>query len=91
MPHPRTGETVRAYVVRAAGPPVTAADLLAHRARNLAGFTCPTAVEFADGLPCSAIGKVHRTELRPAPPGAVAGADRDPHGGIRCPATRGSS
>ncbi|MEU7793413.1 AMP-binding protein [Micromonospora tulbaghiae] len=67
VPHPRTGETVRAYVVRAAGPPVTAEELLAHCARNLARFKCPTAVEFVDSLPYSAIGKVRKTELRPAP------------------------
>ncbi|ODB80246.1 MULTISPECIES: AMP-binding protein [Micromonospora] len=67
VPHPRTGETVRAYVVRAAGPPVTADELLAHCARNLARFKCPTAVEFVDSLPYSAIGKVRKTELRPAP------------------------
>ncbi|MFF4889769.1 AMP-binding protein [Micromonospora chersina] len=68
MPHPRTGETVRAYVVRAAGSTVTAEELLAHCARNLARFKCPTAVEFVDELPHSAIGKVRKTELRPAAP-----------------------
>ncbi|PTA42544.1 AMP-dependent synthetase [Micromonospora sp. RP3T] len=67
VPHPRTGETVRAYVVRAAGSSVTAAELLAHCARDLARFKCPTAVEFVDALPYSAIGKVRKTELRPAP------------------------
>ncbi|SBT64131.1 long-chain acyl-CoA synthetase [Micromonospora sediminicola] len=67
VPHPRTGETVRAYVVRAAGPAVPAEELLAHCARNLARFKCPTAVEFVDSLPYSAIGKVRKTELRPAP------------------------
>lgn len=65
VPHPRTGETVRAYVVRAAE--VSAEELLAHCARNLARFKCPTAVEFVDALPYSAIGKVRKTELRPAP------------------------
>ncbi|QLQ38084.2 AMP-binding protein [Micromonospora robiginosa] len=65
VPHPRTGETVRAYVVRAAE--VSAEELLAHCARNLARFKCPTAVEFVDTLPYSAIGKVRKTELRPAP------------------------
>ncbi|MEU2616100.1 AMP-binding protein [Micromonospora sp. NPDC007271] len=68
VPHPRTGETVRAYVVRAAGAPVTAEELLRHCARNLARFKCPSAVEFVDSLPHSAIGKVRKTELRPAPP-----------------------
>lgn len=68
VPHPRTGETVRAYVVRAAGPPVTVEELRGHCARNLARFKCPTAVEFVDTLPYSAIGKVRKTELRPAAP-----------------------
>ncbi|MEO3777034.1 AMP-binding protein [Micromonospora sp. B11E3] len=67
VPHPRTGETVRAYVVPAPGRPVTGEELLAHCARNLARFKCPTAVEFVDTLPHSAIGKVRKTQLRPVP------------------------
>jgi long-chain acyl-CoA synthetase len=79
VPHPRTGETVRAYVVRAAGPAVTGPDLLAHCARNLARFKCPTAVEFVDTLPYSAIGKVRKTELRPsAPPVPAPAPPTDP-------------
>ncbi|MEU8299448.1 AMP-binding protein [Micromonospora sp. NPDC048909] len=66
VPHPRTGETVRAYVVRTPGEPVTAEELLAHCARNLARFKCPTGVEFVDALPHSVIGKVRKTQLRPA-------------------------
>ncbi|MEW2430411.1 AMP-binding protein [Micromonospora sp. NPDC047644] len=68
VPHPRTGETVRAYVVPARGRPVTSEELLAHCARNLARFKCPTTVEFVDALPHSAIGKVRKTQLRSAPP-----------------------
>ncbi|PWR08528.1 AMP-dependent synthetase [Micromonospora acroterricola] len=68
VPHPRTGETVRAYVVPAPGRPVTGDELLAHCARNLARFKCPTAVEFVDALPHSAIGKVRKTQLRSAAP-----------------------
>ncbi|MET8527756.1 AMP-binding protein [Micromonospora sp. NPDC005172] len=76
VPHPRTGETVRAYVVPAPGRPVTGEELLAHCARNLARFKCPTAVEFVDALPHSAIGKVRKTQLRPATPaGPPAPAD----------------
>ncbi|MFG1775147.1 AMP-binding protein [Micromonospora sp. NPDC049048] len=71
VPHPRTGETVRAYVVAAPGHPVTEAELLAHCARNLARFKCPTAVEFVDELPHSVIGKVRKTLLRPASPPAA--------------------
>lgn len=66
VPHPRTGETVRAYVVPAPGRPVTGEELLAHCARNLARFKCPTAVEFVDELPHSVIGKVRKTLLRTA-------------------------
>lgn len=68
VPHPRTGETVRAYVVPVQGRPVTSEELLAHCARNLARFKCPTAVEFVDALPHSAIGKVRKTQLRSATP-----------------------
>ncbi|MEU1585722.1 AMP-binding protein [Micromonospora sp. NPDC005710] len=68
VPHPRTGETVRAYVVPAQGQPVTGEELLAHCARNLARFKCPTTVEFVDALPHSAIGKVRKTQLRSATP-----------------------
>ncbi|MFD6564687.1 AMP-binding protein [Micromonospora profundi] len=76
VPHPRTGETVRAYVVPAQGRPVTSEELLAHCARNLARFKCPTAVEFVDALPHSAIGKVRKIQLRSATPaGPPASAD----------------
>ncbi|SCE91177.1 long-chain acyl-CoA synthetase [Micromonospora coriariae] len=68
VPHPRTGETVRAYVVPAPGRQVTGEELLAHCARNLARFKCPTAVEFVDALPHSAIGKVRKAQLRSATP-----------------------
>ncbi len=67
VPHPRSGETVRAYVVPASGRRVTDAELIAHCARNLARFKCPTDVEFVDVLPRSAIGKVRKTLLRSRP------------------------
>ncbi|WP_422737079.1 AMP-binding protein [Micromonospora sp. WMMD729] len=76
VPHPRTGETVRAYVVPAPRRSVSGEELLAHCARNLARFKCPTAVEFVDALPHSAIGKVRKTQLRSATPaGPPAPAD----------------
>jgi long-chain acyl-CoA synthetase len=68
IPHPYTGQTVKAYAVRAPGEPVSAEELLEHCERNLARFKCPTAVEFVDALPHSAIGKVRKTMLRQAPP-----------------------
>ena len=64
MPHPYTGQTVEAYVVRAPGSRVTAEEVLEHCERNLARFKCPTAVEFVETLPHSAIGKVRKTLLR---------------------------
>ncbi|GIJ75801.1 long-chain acyl-CoA synthetase [Micromonospora phaseoli] len=70
VPHPRTGETVRAYVVPVPGARVTGPELIAHSARNLARFKCPTGVEFVDVLPRSAIGKVRKTLLRPRPDAA---------------------
>ena len=63
-PHPQTGQTVKAYVVRAPGSELTAAELLRHCERNLARFKCPTAIEFVPSLPHSAAGKVRKTLLR---------------------------
>jgi long-chain acyl-CoA synthetase len=64
VPHPYTGQTVKAYLVRAAGSDVTAEEVLGHCERNLARFKCPTAVEFVSTLPHSATGKVRKTLLR---------------------------
>ncbi|MEH1012006.1 AMP-binding protein [Micromonospora sp. CPCC 206060] len=65
VPYPRTGQSVRAYVVPAPDSTASEADLLAHCARNLARFKCPTAIDFVDTLPHSVIGKV-RKRLLPA-------------------------
>jgi acyl-CoA synthetase (AMP-forming)/AMP-acid ligase II len=67
LPDPETGQTIRAYVVRAPGDAVTGEGLLAHCERSLARFKCPTTVEFVEALPHSAIGKVRKTMLRPVP------------------------
>jgi len=63
-PHPYTGETVRAVVVRQPGAAVTQAELGAWAARHLARFKCPTTIEFVDELPYTALGKVRRAALR---------------------------
>ncbi|WBB92894.1 AMP-binding protein [Verrucosispora sp. WMMC514] len=63
VPHPRTGETVRAYVVPRPQAAVARAELIDHCTRNLARFKCPTEVEFVDVLPRSVIGKVRKTLL----------------------------
>jgi long-chain acyl-CoA synthetase len=64
VPHPYTGESVKAIVVLRAGAEVTADALVAHCARSLARFKCPTAVEFVGALPHSATGKVSKGRLR---------------------------
>ncbi|MEV0134772.1 AMP-binding protein [Dactylosporangium sp. NPDC050688] len=64
VPHPYTGQTVKAIVVRRPGSQVTAEELIAHCERNLARFKCPTAVEFVDELPHSATGKIRKAALQ---------------------------
>jgi len=62
VPHPYTGQTVKAFVVRSAE--VTADELIAYAEKNLARFKCPTAIEFMAELPHSATGKVRKGVLR---------------------------
>jgi long-chain acyl-CoA synthetase len=62
--HPYTGESVKALVVRRPGATLTAEDVIAHAARSLARFKCPTVVEFVDELPHTATGKVAKGRLR---------------------------
>ena len=64
IPHPYTGESVKALVVTAAGARLTADEIIEHAAQSLARFKCPTAVEFVDDLPHSATGKISKGRLR---------------------------
>ena len=64
VPHPYTGESVKAVVVLAPDAHVTADEVIAHCGRSLARFKCPTAVEFVDELPHGATGKVAKGRLR---------------------------
>ncbi|MCW2587350.1 MAG: AMP-dependent synthetase and ligase [Frankiales bacterium] len=64
IPHPYTGESVKALIVLRAGAVLTADEVVAHSARALARFKCPTAVEFVPELPHSATGKVSKGRLR---------------------------
>jgi long-chain acyl-CoA synthetase len=63
-PDPVRGQTVRAFVVRAAGSTIDEAELVRHCERNLARFKCPTQISFVPELPHSAIGKVRKVLLR---------------------------
>jgi len=64
IPHPYTGETVKAYVVPRSGSTPTGDDVIEYAARRLARFKCPTSVEIVAELPHSAIGKVAKGRLR---------------------------
>lgn len=64
IPHPYTGEAVKALVVVRSGAQLSADDVVAHAAASLARFKCPSAVEFVDELPHSATGKVSKGRLR---------------------------
>jgi long-chain acyl-CoA synthetase len=66
VPHPHSGEAVKAFVVPAAGAHVEEAELVDHVARNLARYKCPSTVVFVDELPHGVTGKVLRRELRRA-------------------------
>jgi long-chain acyl-CoA synthetase len=64
VPHPHSGEAVKAYVVAAAGAAPTEAELIEHVGRHLARYKCPSTVEFVDELPHGETGKILRRELR---------------------------
>jgi long-chain acyl-CoA synthetase len=64
IPHPYTGQSVKALVVRTPGSALTADAVIAHAAASLARFKCPTVVEMVDALPHTATGKVAKGQLR---------------------------
>ncbi len=66
IPHPYTGEAVKALVVRAPGSRLSVEEVLAHCAGSLARFKCPSVVTFVDELPHGATGKVSKGRLRQA-------------------------
>jgi long-chain acyl-CoA synthetase len=64
VPHPYTGEAVKAYVVPRDGAALRPEDVTAHAATRLARFKRPTIVAVVDALPHSATGKVAKGRLR---------------------------
>ena len=64
VPSERWGETPRAMVVRAPGSELTEVALLAFCRERLAGFKCPTSVEWLAELPRNPSGKVLKKDLR---------------------------
>jgi long-chain acyl-CoA synthetase len=73
VPDRRTGEGVRAYVVRRAALELTADELLTWAGTALARFKLPSSVEFVEALPHSATGKVSKAQLRDLPAAATTG------------------
>ncbi len=63
VPHPHTGEAVKAYVVADGTHGVDEESLIAWCADHLARYKCPTKVLFVDQLPRNLSGKVLRREL----------------------------
>jgi long-chain acyl-CoA synthetase len=64
VPDDYWGEAVHAVVVTELGAEPTAAELIEHCGRSLAGYKKPKAVDFVDALPVSGYGKVLRREVR---------------------------
>jgi long-chain acyl-CoA synthetase len=63
VPHPRRGETVKAFVVLKPGETATVDEIRAFCKEQLAPYKVPTEVEFRTELPKSQVGKVLRRLL----------------------------
>ncbi|HEX4016605.1 MAG TPA: AMP-binding protein [Frankiaceae bacterium] len=67
IPHPYTGDAVKALIVLRPGAVLSVDDVIAHAGRSLARFKSPTAVEFVPALPHTSVGpmgKVAKARLR---------------------------
>jgi long-chain acyl-CoA synthetase len=64
VPHPYSGEAVKAFVVVAPGSSYEEDELVAWCGDHLARYKCPSKIMFVDELPHSLHGKLLRRELR---------------------------
>ncbi|HET6952783.1 MAG TPA: AMP-binding protein [Acidimicrobiales bacterium] len=64
VPHPHSGEAVKAFVVLSPGAHIDEDVLVEHTRRHLARYKCPTTIAFVDALPHGMTGKVLRRALR---------------------------
>ena len=64
VPDEKWGETPKALVVKHEGSDLTEEELIEFTREHLAGYKCPTKVEFRDDLPQTATGKIQKYELR---------------------------
>lgn len=85
VPHPRTGESVAAWVVLDEGATLTPEDVREHATRYLARYKVPATVEIVPELPRNDAGKLLRRELRDdeggGPPSSALPARPAPAGG----------
>ncbi len=63
VPHPHTGEAVKAYVVTPPDADIDEDALIEHSLDHLARYKCPTKIIFVDALPRNATGKLVRRSL----------------------------
>ncbi len=64
VPHETWGETPKAIVVKQPDAEVTEADIVAFCRERLAGYKCPTSVDFVEALPRNPSGKILKKDLR---------------------------
>jgi long-chain acyl-CoA synthetase len=64
VPHDTWGETVKAVVVRRADAAAGAEEIIAYARQRLAGYKCPTSVDFVDALPRNPSGKLLKRQIR---------------------------
>ena len=64
VPHPKLGETAKAFVVLKAGLKAGARELIEFCRDKLASFEVPTAIEFKPSLPRTSSGKIQKFLLR---------------------------
>ena len=64
VPHPKSGESVKAFIKLKEGQTATQEELMAFCKENMAGYKRPREIEFRDTIPVSNVGKVLRRVLR---------------------------
>lgn len=64
VPHPHTGEAVKAFVVPVAGASIDEDGLIEYASHHLARYKCPSIIMFVDELPHGLTGKLLRRRLR---------------------------
>lgn len=64
VPHPKQGESVKAYVVLKPGESLTAEEVKSYCRKSLAPYKVPSQVEFIDAIPRTSVGKPDRKVLQ---------------------------